>query len=346
MGKSGLKRFGPLLEKLNLLTECVYVVEGEPTVPEALAATQFAVERRCDAVLAIGGGSAIDLGKAVSALITNLYDSNTVPTTSGTGSECTKNAVLKCLRNNRKISIRSDKMFAVAAVVDPTLTLSCPADVSAHVGLDTLCQNIEPYVSNLPNPFVDALSREGIIRAARSLRNVVLNGQSDIAAREDLSVASVMGGLSLANSRLGVVHGFASVLGGMYVRAPHGAICAALLPYTFEINAEKLKKKVQEMDQADDRSAAYFDAVVKLERFQDVAGLITGNSCASIEDGVDWMHALMRDVEIPRLRNLCEGMQEADFSEIVQNTMAASSSKGNPVVLSEHDLTLILQRAF
>lgn len=160
-----------------------------------------------------------------------------IPTTSGTGSEVTKNAVLKSVEKQRKASMRHNMMLPAVAIVDPLLTVTCPASTTAHVGLDALCQCIEPFVCNVPNPIVDALCREGILRASRSLRTAVADGDN-IAAREDLSIASLFGGLALANAKLGLVHGYAGVLGGMFDTSPHGAICASLLPGVFRKNAE------------------------------------------------------------------------------------------------------------
>jgi alcohol dehydrogenase class IV len=194
---------------------------------------------------------------------------------------------------------------------------------------------IEPFTSNAANPIVDALAKEGIVRAARSLRTVVANGQ-DIAAREDLAIASVLGGLSLANAKLGVVHGFASVLGGMYETAPHGAICAALLPHAFKMNVEKLLKK----QETGDKEASY-----RLARFTEVAKLCTGNSNATAMDGVKWLAALNRDLAIPSLLILCEGMKVEDIPTIVKGTAEASSTKGNPIVLSESELEELLRKA-
>lgn len=141
------------------------------------------------------------------------------------------------------------------AIVDPMLMLSCPREVTAHVGLDTLCQVIEPYVSNAANPFTDVVAKEGILRAARSLRAVVADG-TNIEAREDLAIACVFGGMALANAKLGAVHGFAAVLGGMFESAPHGAICAALLPGVFRANVLKLKDQLQAGDASAERKLA------------------------------------------------------------------------------------------
>ena len=265
-GSSGVRRQKELFVKVFDLTSIddlslpCYSVMGEPTTDDAIQAVTLAKQNNCDGVLSVGGGSCIDLGKAVAALVTNNKDifeymevvgkgqpiENlplpfiAVPTTSGTGSEVTKNAVLKSVQHGMKASIRHDTMLPRVAIIDPTLTISCPPDVTAHVGLDTLCQVIEPYVSNAASPFTDALARDGILRASRSLRAVVADG-TNIEAREDLAIACVFGGMALANAKLGAVHGFAAVLGGMFDRAPHGAICASLLPATFRANVVKLE---------------------------------------------------------------------------------------------------------
>jgi len=209
--------------------------------------------------------------------------------------------------------------------------------LTADVGLDTLCQLIEPYISNSPNPFIDALAKEGIVRASRSLRDAVSNGKTNIEAREDMAIASVMSGLCLANAKLGVVHGFAAVLGGKYDNAPHGAICAALLPIVFEENVRTLQALMKQNGN--------LDAVVKLSRCLEVARMITGNSNATIDDGIDWLHALLKDINIPSLSQLCQGITNDNIDAIVQQTLQASSSKGNPVPLSLDQLKEILIKA-
>lgn len=339
----------------------VVCIDGEPTIEAAVAAAQQAAALTVDCIISIGGGSALDLGKAVAALTANQHrdifdflevigkaqplDHDplpfiAVPTTSGTGSEATKNAVLKSVLHKRKVSIRHDKMFPVVAIIDPLLTLSCPPSVTANVGMDTLCQVLEPFLCNAPNPFVDALSREGIIRASRSIRDAVRDGQN-IEAREDMAVASVLGGLSLANARLGAVHGFAAVLGGMFDRAPHGAICGLLLPFVFEANIEALVDAIEQTDAVEGK----YDLLIKLRRFEEAARLMTNNPQATLEDGILWLHALLRDIEIPPLASLCHGLDESLFKDIVAATQTASSTRGNPLKLSDERLEDILRRA-
>ena len=361
-GRTGMERHRPLLEAALGAdyahgSSPHFCVGGEPTVEDAQKATQLAIESGCDSVLGVGGGSAMDLGKAVSALMTNKGDIMeymevigrgkaiqqppvpfiAVPTTAGTGSEVTKNAVLKSAVHGRKASMRHDWMLPRVAIVDPLLTISCPADVTAHVGLDTLCQVIEPFTSNAANPFTDALAKEAILRAARSLRAVVADG-SNIEAREDLSVASVMGGLALANAKLGAVHGYAAVLGGLFEVAPHGALCACLTPHVFRANAERLAEQAARGD------AGSALAQARLDRFDEVARIVTGSSAATWAEGAAWLQALVRDTRVPGLKLLC-GLKEDQIAEVARATSEASSTKGNPVVLSLPDLEAILRRA-
>lgn len=370
-GRTGATRYKALLDQVfneknfpnYRYEDNISVIEGEPTVEDVIAARDFAVARNADCVLAIGGGSTMDLGKAVAALIPNAHRDIfdflevvgkglplekdplpfiAVPTTSGTGSEATKNAVVKSVKHGRKVSIRHDKMFAVAAIIDPMLTLSCPPSVTAHVGMDTLCQVIEPYICNAPTPFVDALAREGIIRASRSLRNAVWNGAEDIEAREDMAIASVFSGLSLANARLGVVHGFAAVLGGMFEDAPHGAICASLLPSVFAKNAQALQRVI---DSPQSTEKEKMEALQRLNRVLEVARLITNDPTATIEQGIDWLNVLLTDINIPPLSQLCKGMTKDDFPTIIAATHQASSSRGNPIKLNDKDLNDILLKS-
>lgn len=369
-GLSGPTRYQDLLhavfqESFPEYRQSIQTIDGEPTVEDAIRVRDFAALNNCDSVLSIGGGSAIDLGKAIAALLPNkhrdIFDflevigkgmplENdplsfvAVPTTSGTGSEATKNAVLKSAVHGRKVSIRHDKMFPVAAIIDPTLTLSCPPDVTAHVGMDTLCQVLEPYLCNAPNPFTDALAKEGITRASRSLRNAVRNGQHDVEAREDMAIASVMGGLCLANARLGTVHGFAAVLGGMFEDAPHGAICASLLPFVFEKNVKALSAIMNDTSGIKTMQEKV-EAGMRLHRFQEASQKMTNNPHATIDDGIVWLHALLRDINIPPLSTLCRGISEDQFGVIVANTQTASSTKGNPVKLDDAELLDIVHMA-
>jgi len=200
---------------------------GEPTVETIREGVRFAKDKGCDVVVGMGGGSVIDTGKAIAALLTNEGELLgyleiigkgqaptraaapyiAIPTTAGTGSEVTRNAVLTSREHRVKVSLRSPWMLPRVALVDPALTYTMPPQVTASTGLDALTQVIEPYVSNKPNALTDPLCREGMRRAARSLRLAYEHG-GDAQAREDMALTSLYGGLALANGKLGAVHGF------------------------------------------------------------------------------------------------------------------------------------------
>jgi alcohol dehydrogenase class IV len=193
--------------------------------------------------------------------------------------------------------------------------------------MDALTQCIEPYTCNVATPLTDALAADGIRRAARSLQRAYTHGQ-DTAARADMAYASLMGGLALANAKLGVVHGFASVLGGMY-SAPHGAICAALLPVTMDTNIRALQARQPDSDY--------------LRRYQEIARWMLGNDNATLIDGVECVKQLAQSLAIPPLR--AYGITEGDFPKIVELTAKASSTKGNPITLTTAELAEILAAA-
>ena len=226
-------RARPLLDALkkeNVGAE-LFTVGGEPTVAEVLEAVERARSARCDLVIGFGGGSVIDLAKAAAALMTNPGDPFdylevigkglplinrpapciAIPTTAGTGAEVTKNAVLASPEHKVKVSIRHPLMMPVLAIVDPECTLSMPPAVTAATGLDALTQLLEAFITKKANPMTDGFCREGLPRAVRSLRRAFENG-SDLPAREEMVLASLFGGLALANAGLGAVHGFAGSL--------------------------------------------------------------------------------------------------------------------------------------
>jgi len=244
--------------------------EGEPTVASCRECTALASQAGCGLVVAVGGGTAIDTAKAVAALITNggherdIYDFLEVvgramplerrpcpfvaiPTTAGPGAELTKNAVI--CAGDVKVSMRNPLMLPDLVLCDPALTLTMPRSVTAHTGLDALTQCIEPYVCNQSNPVTDVLSLAGIKCGARSLRKAI-EDPSDVAARTDMALCAMYGGQALANAKLGAVHGFAGILGGALDNAPHGALCAALLPHCIETNVKVLETRVMQTDPA------------------------------------------------------------------------------------------------
>jgi alcohol dehydrogenase class IV len=307
----------------------VYRATGEPAIDQAREAARLAKERDCDVVVACGGGSALDLGKAAAALAANPGDVMdyievvgrgeplvcpalpvvALPATAGTGSEATRNAVLHDEAGRVKASLRHDSMVPAVALVDPELTLTVPPAVTAATGLDALTQLIEPFVSVKSKTWTDTLCAEGIHLAAEALPRLFRDG-SDMEARTMMSLASLFGGIALANAGLGAVHGLAAPIGGMF-GAPHGAVCAALLPHVIAANRAAL---------AQDHPA---QARYRL-----------------IGEWVD-LNALIRQAGIPGLRRY--GIGEQHFQEIALKAAGASSMKANPAQLSLDAIVEILR---
>ena len=322
-----------------------FQVHGEPTIDLVREGVKAAHD--CDMVIGLGGGSVLDTGKAIAALATNpgdIYDYLEVigkgqplvnaplsylaiPTTAGTGAEVTRNAVIEAQEHNVKVSLRSPLMLPRLALVDPELTYKLPPEITASSGLDALTQLIEPFVSVKANPMTDALCREGLHHAARSLRRAYKNG-ADKEARVGMSLASLFGGLALANAALGAAHGFAGPLGGM-LHAPHGVLCARFLPLVMEANIKALERRQP------DHPA--------FPRYMQIAQILTGEKDAPAQDGVKWTSEIVSALNIPRLS--VYGMIEKDFLEAVEKTRQANSFKGNPIALDEKELTEILEKA-
>ncbi|MCY4465482.1 MAG: iron-containing alcohol dehydrogenase [Chloroflexi bacterium] len=319
----------------------------EPSIAAIEAARAEAREARCDLVIAIGGGSVIDSGKALAALIPNPGEALdylevigagekltvsplpfiALPTTAGTGAEVTKNAVLSSPEHGLKVSLRDNRMLPDIALVDPLLTHSLPPVATASTGMDALTQLLEPFVSHLANPLTDALCEAGLRRAGRSLRRAVAE-PNDADARADMALASLLGGLALANAKLGAVHGFAGVLGGL-TGAPHGTVCAALLPGVMQANMTALAER------AGDSPA--------LPKYRRAARLLLGSSDATAHDALAWINETSGLFDIPRLGEL--GLHKTDFAEIVAKSQASSSMKGNPIALDAQELEAILSLA-
>lgn len=322
-----------------------FVVAGEPTIAVVREGAARFRTAGCDMVIAIGGGSAIDAGKAIAAAAANPgdlldylevigkgrplecapYPFIAVPTTAGTGSEVTRNAVLGSPEHEVKVSLRSPLMLPRVAIVDPDLTRGLPPAITASTGLDALTQLIEPYVSTRANPMTDNFCLDGIRRAAASLPRACANGD-DVEARTGMAWASLLGGLALANAGLGVVHGFAAPIGGMF-DAPHGAVCAALLPAGMRANIHALRQR-------DPRGRA-------LERYLAVARILTDDSDANPEDGAQWVENLARQLAIPSLR--VYGIRDRDVLELIEKAARASSMKANPIALTPAELTAVIE---
>lgn len=344
-----LDRAAPLLELLKAqdVETVTFAVANEPTTATALAGLQRAREAECSFVIGLGGGSVLDTGKAIAVLLTNGGEPLdylevvgrgrsitqpaapyiAIPTTAGTGAEVTRNAVLASPEHRVKASLRSPLMLPRLAVVDPELTHGLPPAVTASTGLDALTQLMEPFVSSSANPLTDALCREGMRRAARSLRRAYESG-GDATAREDMALASLFGGLALANAKLGAVHGLAGPLGGLFP-APHGVTCARLLPLVMEANVRALQARAPDP--------------LALARYDEVAQIITGKPRAQAADGVAWVQELCGAFKIPSLADF--GLSGAEFPDVVAQAQKSSSMKGNPVPLTDYELTEILGRA-
>jgi alcohol dehydrogenase class IV len=325
----------------------VFAVAAEPTVDLARSGAAVAREHGADVVAAVGGGSVIDLGKAVAMLLGNGGDPLdylevigsgrritqpavpcvAVPTTAGTGAEVTANAVLASPAHGLKASLRSPLMIPRVALVDPALTVSCPPPVTAASGLDALTQCLEPFVSVRASPLTDGLAREGLRRAAAGLRAAYADGR-DLAARADMAICSLLGGIALANAKLGAVHGLAGVIGGI-ADVPHGMACAALLAPVIEANVRALRS-----------GPAGHPA---LDRYTEAARLLTGKPAASIGDGLAWIRETVSQLAVPGLAAFGIGPQHAE--DIAAKAAGSSSMQGNPVALSRSDLIAAVRQA-
>lgn len=343
----------PVDEIQEILNKCqidqsVFRVGREPDTGLIQSGLELAVSSKSDFVIGFGGGSVLDAAKAITALMTNHGDLMdylevigqgkpvakpaapmiAIPTTAGTGTEVTRNAVITSPEHRVKVSMRSRLMIPKIAIVDPALTFSLPPSVTASTGMDALTQVMEASVSIRANPMTDAVAREGIKRGARALPRAFDDG-GDVQAREDMALTSLFGGIALANGGLGAVHGFAGPIGGMF-DAPHGAICASLLPFVMKYNAAVLST---------------MESMAELhKRYEDIAQWVTGDKNASIDDGVAWIKNLSEKLEIPRLSAF--GIETNDFPEITKRAKESSSMKANPVPLDEGLLMAILEEAF
>jgi alcohol dehydrogenase class IV len=347
-GKNG-ERAAKLARELDEagVTVIRFTVPGEPDTEMVSAAVGAARQAACDLVIGMGGGSVVDAGKAVAALLTNPGELMrylevigegrptekpsapyiAIPTTAGTGAEVTRNAVIQSVEHRVKVSMRSPLMLPTLAVVDPDLTLSMPPSVTASTGLDALTQLLEAYVSRRANPLTDGLCREGLQRAAAGLAAAFRDG-SDRAARRDMAIASLFGGLALANAGLGAVHGFAGPMGAMF-NIPHGILCGRLLPFVTAANVRAITQREPDSP--------------LLQRFAEAAVLLTGQPNATAAEGVEWIEALCRELSVAPLKDF--GMNKEDIPRSMEKARVASSMKGNPIELTDKELAGILELA-
>jgi alcohol dehydrogenase class IV len=339
-----------LLEQLhsNGIVVERYTIDKEPTPAMIDTAVKKFSHAAPDVVVAIGGGSVLDAGKAIAAMIplnepvkdylegvgTKPAHPGTkipfiaVPTTSGTGSEATKNAVLsETGERGYKKSLRHNNFIPNVAIVDPVLTVSCPRSTTAASGMDAFTQLLESYLSTAANPVTDALAFEGLRRASTSLMKAYQDG-TNLEARTDMALASYLSGITLANAGLGLVHGFASSIGG-YFDIPHGAICSSLMAAANKATVRKLRlKKIDE------------GALMKYAA--------TGKIFSSLENKstdyyIDFLLTLIetwtKEMNIPGLAQ--GGVTSADFEKIVNVT----ENKNNPAALGREEMMEILHQS-
>ncbi|SMD03657.1 Alcohol dehydrogenase, class IV [Desulfocicer vacuolatum DSM 3385] len=327
----------------NICCTC-FSQKGEPTVDQAEQGAKIAQSRGVDLVIAVGGGSVVDVGKAIAALATNPLPAMdylevigkgkplaahplpfvALPTTAGTGAEVTFNSVLAAPEHGVKVSLRSPFMAPDVAIVDPELSMGVSPVVTASSGMDALTQLMEAFISRFSNPLTDALCREGIKRVAASLKAAHDRGD-DLAAREDMSLAALFSGVALANAKLGVVHGIAGPMGGM-IPAPHGVICARLLGPCMAVNLTESS-----------RDEAHGHVVKKLG---EIASILTGNPGAAPWDAVQWIDNMVRYLPLPPLSRY--GLNKVKCQQLSCQALKSSSMKGNPVPLTEKQLFDIL----
>lgn len=314
-------------------------VAGEPEVAVVDEGARLFREARAEVVVAAGGGSVLDAAKAAAAMATNegsvveyLEDVGSgralrnpplpivaVPTTAGSGSEATRNAVIRVPERGVKRSLRHDSLLPRVAIVDPELSGGAPREVAASAGLDALTHLIEAYASNGAQPTTDALALPGIRMAAGALRALAA-GRADAASNESMALAALWGGIALANAGLGAVHGLVAPLGGR-CRIAHGNACACLLAATLDANLRALRGRAP--------------GHPALGRYADVAAALG-------EPGVEGLDRLRRDLGVPGLAAF--GFTRDRVAEVVRDSRG-SSMKYNPVLLSDAELAEILERS-
>jgi len=346
---SDASRCRTLLETLDRAGMQAHILSalGEPTFDLARQQVEVARSFRPDVIVAMGGGSVIDSGKAVAMLLTNGGDPLdyaevigrglaitkpslpfvAVPTTAGAGAEATRNAVLIDPKHQAKVSLRSHLMLPELVIIDPETTIGLPASITAATGMDALAQLIEPFVSVKANPVTDALCRAGIARVARSLERACQK-PDDLDAREDMSLAAWWSGMALANAGLGAVHGFAAALGGM-CHAPHGLICAAMLTPVGRANITALRAMDPEHP--------------TLMKYEEVARILTGRKNARADDGPKWISELSARLPLEKLTDY--GIVALSAETIIDAAQKSSSMKGNPTALPREVLLNILHGA-
>lgn len=320
-----------------------FSVPGEPTIELIIQALDEARQLQVQAVVSLGGGSVIDAGKAIAALVPakgNPLDYLEVvgtgqvlkhdplpfvalPTTAGTGAEVTKNAVISVPEHQRKVSLRDERMLADLAIIDADLMDNTPQTVTLFSGLDAITQVIEPYLCSRANPLTDALCRDAIPIGLQALRQLMQ--QECAASRDEMAWVSLCGGLALANAGLGVIHGLAGPLGGL-CHVPHGAICGALLPFGLTFNRR------------------YITQPHAMQRMEQVLAYLAQAFQATPDTACDALRQWSGDLGLGSLRQL--GVPSDVLALAARAACESSSMKANPVVLSQEQLLDLLQQAW
>lgn len=305
-------------------------VSGEPTPQIIDEITDFAVNKGVKSVIAIGGGSVIDAGKAVSALVVNKKGVENylegvgkgykiinhpipfaaVPTTAGSGAEATKNSVVASREKKYKKSFRDDRLAAKMIIADPLLTFSLSKKETAFGGMDAISQLIESFVSKKRNRFCMGLASSFIPDSLHAIIKAFENPE-DIEARSIMLASSLVSGICLANSGLGAVHGFASGIGGMF-EIPHGLICAVLLPGVCKKNSIKIP-----------------------DVYKELAQLVNNDKSSNVNKFIDLLYNINSKLNIPSdFKNFSVPVDKA--GEIVARSQGSSMS-GNPVDFIEQE---------
>ena len=299
-------------------------------------------------VCSIGGGSVIDTGKAISAML--LHDDSVfdylegvgtgkkhdgvkvpfiaVPTTAGTGSEATKNAVLSCVGpSGFKKSLRHDNFVPDAALIDPELMLSCPPNITASTGMDAFTQLLESYVSTQSTPLTDALAFSGLCHAAENLIPACTTGAGDVEVRAGMAYAALLSGITLANAGLGVVHGLASALGGLF-DIPHGVICGTLVGAATRVSISVLKKQKNTGENA-------------LKKYARIGALLSGNDSGDTDRCCELLIIKLEEwtdlLNLPLLNEF--GVKESNIENILNST----GNKNNPAKLDRCEIRQIIE---
>ncbi len=336
-GRKAMRKAGVLdktmqqLSSSGLNTVLFDDVEHDPSLQTVNRGIEKARKEKVSMVISVGGGSAIDAGKAIACLapkegnVEEYHEGKeikepglpfiAVPTTAGTGAEITNNAVLTNTTKKIKKSIRSPHMIAKVALIDPELTIFCPPSLTAHAGMDALTQAIESFITKNPNPVSDTLALRAIEILFFNLPLAVKNGQ-DIEVREKVALGSLLSAMAFSNSGLGAVHGLAHPLGAHY-DIPHGLACAVLLPWVMELNLEVRKEKIEKIAEK-----------IKVKNAKNVPQAI---------------RELLDKVGIPPTLKEWK-IKEKDIPTLIQESRESGSMKKNPRYLTDEELQQILKK--